>query len=434
MQAVIMAGGKGTRLRSITNDEIPKPMVKICGKPILQWQIENLHSNGINDFFLIIGHLGEKIKEYFHDGSKFGVKIKYYEEVVPLGTAGALPYIERLLEQNFLLVLGDLIFDVDISRIIDIHIKNQALATLMVHPNTHPKDSDIVLCNSENRITGFLGKNEQRNFWYKNRVNAGIYVINKNIIKNIPKGRSVDLEKDVLIPKTIRGECVYCYSTSEYLRDVGTPERIVAAEKDIFNGYIKSRNLKNKQKCIFLDRDGTINKYCGLLFKEEQFKLEKDVVEAIKMINESGYLAIVITNQPVVARGLCSVEDIENIHNKMETLLGEAGAYLDDVVFCPHHPDKGYEGENSTYKIKCHCRKPDIGMIEFCLKKFNIDLNTSWFVGDTTVDIKTGKNAELNTALVLTGEAGNDKKYDVQPDIVGSNLLEVIKKILGVKK
>ena len=236
---------------------------------------------------------------------------------------------------------------------------------------------------------------------------------------------------------------MYCYSTSEYLRDVGTPERIVAAEKDIFNGYIKSRNLKNKQKCIFLDRDGTINKYCGLLFKEEQFKLEKDVVEAIKMINESGYLAIVITNQPVVARGLCSVEDIENIHNKMETLLGVGGLFessftynQEKLVFqlVRHHPDKGYEGENSTYKIKCHCRKPDIGMIEFCLKKFNIDLNTSWFVGDTTVDIKTGKNAELNTALVLTGEAGNDKKYDVQPDIVGSNLLEVIKKILGVKK
>lgn len=434
MQAVIMAGGKGTRLLSITNDEIPKPMVKVCGKPILQWQIENLHSNGIDDFLLVIGHLGEKIKEYFKDGSRFGVTIKYYEETIPLGTAGSLPYIGDSLEENFLLVLGDLIFDVDISRILEIHQRNNALATLMVHPNTHPNDSDIVLCNSENKITGFLSKNGQRSFWYKNRVNAGIYIINKNIIKNISKGKSVDLEKDVLMPLANKGENLYCYSTSEYLRDVGTPERIAAAEMDIINGYVKSRNLRNKQKCIFLDRDGTINKYCGLLFKEEAFILEETVVEAIKKINESGYLAIVITNQPVVARGLCSVDDVENIHNKMETLLGEAGTYLDYIVFCPHHPDKGYDGENPVYKIKCNCRKPNIGMIEFCTKKFNIDLNSSWLIGDTTVDIKTGKNAKLNTALVLTGEAGSDKKYDVQPDVIGKNLLEVVQKILGGNK
>jgi histidinol-phosphate phosphatase family protein len=179
-----------------------------------------------------------------------------------------------------------------------------------------------------------------------------------------------------------------------------------------------------------MDRDGTINVYKGLLYKEEDFCFETGAIEAIRLINDMGLLAVVATNQPVVARGLCVIEDVENIHNKMKTLLGQSGAILDRVLFCPHHPDKGYPEENPAYKIPCDCRKPGTGMFDTCITDFNIDIGNSWMIGDSTTDIQSGKNAGLNTALVLTGEAGKDKKYDVRADIICENLLEAVHEIL----
>lgn len=166
------------------------------------------------------------------------------------------------------------------------------------------------------------------------------------------------------------------------------------------------------------------------MYNEDDFELETDVVEAIKQINHSEWLCIVVTNQPVVARGLCEIEDVENIHRKMATLLGKEGVYLDAVKYCPHHPDKGYPEENVAYKIKCHCRKPDIGMLLESAEEYNIDLKKSWMIGDTTIDIQTGINAGMHTALVLTGEAGKDGKYAVQAEEEGKNLLEVVNKII----
>ena len=150
-----------------------------------------------------------------------------------------------------------------------------------------------------------------------------------------------------------------------------------------------------------------------------------------RLLNRSGYLAIVATNQPAVARGMCGMTDVEEIHRKLATLLGQEGAYLDGIVFCPHHPDKGYPEENPAYKIPCRCRKPDTGMLTACAAAYNIDLSQSWMVGDTTVDIQTGLNAGTHTALVLTGEAGKDGKYDVQPQRIGADLLDVVKQIIG---
>ncbi len=167
------------------------------------------------------------------------------------------------------------------------------------------------------------------------------------------------------------------------------------------------------------------------MYQEEEFELEACALEAIRKINKSGYLAVVVTNQPVVARGLCEIEDVERIHKKLATLLGREGVYLDDILFCPHHPDKGFPEENQAYKIPCECRKPKTGMIQKAAAKFNIDLDNSWIIGDTTMDLQTGVNAGLHTALVLTGTAGKDGKYDVKPELVGRDLLDTVEKILS---
>ena len=148
---------------------------------------------------------------------------------------------------------------------------------------------------------------------------------------------------------------------------MGTPDRYYSVIEDIHSGKVAAKNLARKQKAIFLDRDGTINKYVGFLTNIDEFELLPGVIEAIKKINASGYLAIVVTNQPVIARGEVSYGELEEIHNKMETLLGQKGAYLDAIFYCPHHPHKGYEGERPEYKIECECRKPKPGMLLACL-------------------------------------------------------------------
>ena len=430
MQAVIMAGGKGTRLSSVTKDLLPKPMVDVLGKPLLEWQVECLKQYGITEICFIIGHLGHVIKNYFGDGSAFNFKASYIEEKEPLGTAGALFYLKNWLNSSdFLLVFGDVFFNIDLDRMVKFHKYNHSVATLFVHPNSHPFDSDLVIMDSESRILKFDSKHNVRNYWYNNCVNAGFYIFNKDICNKIVEPVKTDLEKDILTKMIENGEKIYGYKSPEYIKDIGTVERINAAIHDIQSGFINKRCLTNKQKCIFLDRDGTINKLKGLLADIDQFELEDDVGDAIKLVNNSEWLCIVVTNQPVVARGLCSIQDVEEIHKKMYTLLGVKGAYLDDVVFCPHHPDKGYKGENPLYKIKCHCRKPDTGMLKDCAKRYNIDLSRSWMVGDTTVDLQTGLNAGMHTALVLTGEAGKDGKYDVVADITGKTLRQVIESI-----
>lgn len=431
--AVIQAGGKGTRMQSLTKDLIPKPMLLLNGKPMLQWQIEDLARLGVEDFIIVIGHLGDKVKEYFKDGKDLKVKISYIEEKEPLGSAGALFYAKQYISNdNFILVYGDVMLSVDWNRMALFHESNNSMATLLAHPNGHPYDSDLLLIDSKGVVSGIDSKQNIRDYWYNNCVNAGVYILSTQILNGFISAQKKDLEKDILLPLMKTG-LVYGYMTPEYVKDAGTPERFENVSIEQKNGIWEKKNLINKQRCIFLDRDGTVNKHKGLIFSDEDLELEEGVVQAIKQINASGYLAILITNQPVVARGLCDIKDVEYIHKKLQTLLGNEGAYIDDISFCPHHPDKGYPEENPKYKIVCECRKPATGMIDKMAQKYNIDLSKSWMIGDTTMDIQTGINAGVKTALVLTGEAGNDGKYKVESDIIGSDLLNVVNQILNME-
>lgn len=431
MQAVIMAGGKGTRLVSITKDEIPKPMAPILGRPLLEWQIDVLKRNGVRDICFVTGHLGEKIKEHFGNGNGFDVQISYIEEKEPLGTAGAFYYLkEWLTGTSFYLIFGDVFFDIDLNRMQAFHQDKQAEATLFVHPNSHPFDSDLVKMDEEGKVFAFDSKHNVRNYWYDNCVNAGLYLLNTSICDRVSAPVKTDLEKQVLSEMIAGGHAVYGYRSPEYIKDIGTAERITSVIQDIENGFIAARSLKHRQKCIFLDRDGTVNKWKGLLYHVGEFELENTVIEALRLINHSEWLCIVVTNQPVVARGLCSMDDVREIHRKLSSLLGKEGVYIDDIRFCPHHPDKGYPEENPVYKTACRCRKPDIGMLDACAEQYNIDLSASWMIGDTTTDIQTGINAGTHTALVRTGEAGRDGKYDVVPEVAGDTLLAVVTQIL----
>jgi len=401
-----MAGGKGTRVSSIASD-IPKPMIPICEKPILEHQIECLKRNSLTDIVLVIGHLGQHIIDYFGDGSSFGCNITYFTETEPLGTAGALYKLDNLTK-DFLLLNGDVIFDMDFSRMINFHKEKNALVTLAVHPNNHPFDSALIISNSENQVTGWINKEDERT-WYKNMVNAGVHLISTDFLDNFPQAKEkVDLDRDMLKANIKCGK-IFAYSTPEYIKDMGTPERFNQVTSDIKNGIVHGKNLSVKQKAVFLDRDGTINTLSSFLTKPEEFELIDGTAEAIKIINRLGYLAIVITNQPVIARGDVDFETLDLIHMKMETELGKQGAYLDDIFYCPHHPDKGFEGERKEYKIDCDCRKPKPGMILKAAEKYNIDLSQSYMVGDHKRDIECGINAGCFPVFLTCGEG---KKED----------------------
>ena len=424
MIAVIMAGGKGTRIASI-NSLVPKPMIKIFNKPILQYQIETLKNQGIKDFILVVGHLKEQIVDYFKSGESFGVNIEYIEETTPLGTAGSLFYLKNRINEDFLLLNGDTLFNIDINRFYETHKNNNGLVTILTHPNSHPYDSGIIVSDDKGLVLKWYTKEEERTY-YKNRVNAGFHMISPKLLSRFNEVKKLDLDRDVLKP-LIEEKQLYIYDSSEYILDMGTPERYYQAKNDIENKLIDKKCFVNKQKAIFLDRDGTINKYKGFITNIDDFELLPGVSEAIKKINHSEYLCIVITNQPIIARGEATVEDLEEIHNKMETLLGRDGAYIDKIYYCPHHPDKGFEGERVEYKIDCSCRKPKPGLVLQAQKDFNIDLANSYFIGDSKRDIECGKNAHTKTILLNENLEDKENSY---PDEICYNLLEAIEKIL----
>ena len=336
-----MAGGKGTRIQSVASD-IPKPMIKINKIPVLEREILSLRDQGFKDLIITVSHLGSIIMDYFGNGSKFGVKIQYYDEKTPLGNAGALFKLRDQLTEPFLLLNADAIFDVDFKRFVTFHYSHGGLVTLFTHPNNHPYDSGLIIADKNGMVEKWLAKEDARPRYYRNRVNAGLHVIDPKVLDQItvdvnmigtinPKtGKmfKIDLDRQILKPLSGTGK-MFCYDSPEYVKDMGTPERFQQVEKDFIEGKVEAKNLSKKQKAVFLDRDGTINVYKGFLRNIEEFELIPGIETAIKKINDSGYLTIVVTNQPVIARGEIKWNELEEIHNKMETELGKAGAYLD---------------------------------------------------------------------------------------------------------
>ena len=419
MKLVIIAGGKGTRLGL---EDIPKPMVKLDGIPLLEHQINLAKRYEIKEIFILSGHLSEVIMDYFGNGEKFGVNITHIVEPSPLGTAGSMKLLENLIDERFIVFYGDVVMDFDIYSFIDFDKKHpHSLASIIVHPNDHPYDSDLVEMDKENRVVKFHPKPHSPHLYYSNIVNAAVYILSPEILKYIPTNESTDFGKHIF-PKIIKeGEKVYAYKTPEYIKDIGTLDRLGKAEGDFVSGKISRLNKNNKRKAVFLDRDGVINIEKGNLSNIDEFELLDSVEEAVKKINKSEFLAVLITNQPVIAKGMLSEGGLLQIHKKMETLLGNKRAYLDEIYFCPHHPDKGFDGEVKELKIDCECRKPKPGMLLTASKSLNIDLEHSWMIGDREIDLLAGKNAGCKTVHL-----SNNPIKSEHADVQCNNLLEAV--------
>ena len=406
MKVVIIAGGQGTRIASV-NSEIPKAMIPINGKPIIEYQVELAKRYGFNDFLFIIGYLGDQIESYFQDGSQWGVHISYFRETTPLGTAGALGLLRDQLTEDFFVFYGDTVMDFDMLHMLNYHRANQADATLFLHPNDHPYDSDIVDIDAQGKVRGFHHKPHPEGFIAHNMVNAALFIFSPKILTAIEPGVKCHIEKHVLPRCIASGMNLYGYVSAEYIKDMGTPDRYYAVCDDVVSGKVARLNRAYARPAVFLDRDGVINYEVDLLHRVEQMQLIPGAAEAIHRINQMGYLAIVVTTQPVIARNLCSFEELEQIHMQMETLLGHEHAYVNAIYYCPHHPDAGYPEERKEYKITCNCRKPAPGMLLQAAKDWNIDLKNSYMIGDSQRDVEAGNNAGvMQSILIPTNQVG----------------------------
>lgn len=429
-QVAILAGGLGTRLKEKSGDT-PKPMVEVLGIPILEHQIKLCVKYGFTRIALLLHYQHQIIESYFGDGAKFGAFIVYVIERDPRGTAGALKDALIYLDDVFLVLYADTYADVNLSSFWSYHIKKSSSGTLFLHPNDHPQDSDIVKVDDQGFVSAIIPYPRHSTIQCRNLVNAALYILERDSLKSIiPDSGKFDLAKDIFPEMLRRKFSLTSYISPEYIKDMGTPDRLKRVEQDIISGLTERMSDRDLRPAVFIDRDGTINQEVNHLHRPEQIELISGVGEAIQSLNQAGYLAVGVTNQPVLARGDVDLIGLDTIHARLDQLLGEKRAFLDGLYVCPHHPDAGFAGEIAELKIKCDCRKPETGLIDRAVRELSVDRRKSWMIGDTTSDVLAGKRAGIKTILVRTGYAGLDGKQHVNADYVMPDLKSAVDFIL----
>ena len=430
MQVVIVAGGKGTRLRERLGD-LPKPMAPVDGKPLVEHQVELARRHGCDDIVLLLGYGAKYIRNYFGDGSRWNVGIRYFEENKPLGTAGAVLAVLPELAARFTVMYGDTMLNIDLRRFWQAHEDSGVDASLFLHPNDHPKDSDLVELDELSRVRAFHPYPHDPSRYYRNLVNAALYVLNRDALAPwCGCSAFPDFGKHFFPHLLQHGLKLFGYSSAEYIKDAGTPERLDKVNADYAAGRIARGSFETASPAVFVDRDGTLNREVSYIRTPAELEVIEGVPAAIRRLNRAGVRVVVVTNQPVVARGECTEAGLASIHAKLETVLGTEGAYLDAIYYCPHHPHRGYLGERRELKIACRCRKPATGMIDKAVRDLNLDLARCWMVGDSTRDIAMAARAGIRSILLETGHAGADKTYPVQADFTRPDMAAAVDSIL----
>lgn len=429
-QAVILAGGLGTRLRTVIGN-VPKALAEVGGKPVLGHQLDLCRRHGFDNVLLLLGHGAEAVRDYVGDGSRFGLSCQSVIEDKPLGTAGAVLAAKSLLQDNFLVMYCDTMLDIDLDRFWRFADKRQASAALLVHPNDHPFDSDLVVTDADDRITGFSRWRED-GAPLRNLASAALYVMNEKALEKVrPREGAFDFGRHVFPELVAQGEMLVAYRSVEYIKDLGTPERLEKVNRDLSVGKVDPSRSGRPRPAVFLDRDGVINVERNGVLDPSQMELVPGAAEGLRLLNKAGLATIVVTNQPFVSHGTLSESALDAVHAAMERDLARGHAYVDAIYYCPHHPHKGYEGERAELKIECDCRKPKPGMIFRAAEGLHLDLPNSWMIGDRTGDIEAARRAGLRSVLVRGGYGGKDGANAVAPDFTFDDLHEAARFIVS---
>ncbi len=390
---VITLGGKGTRLRDITLDT-PKPLWELCGKHTLERCVKVLNDQGLSDFIWIINYRSELfVEEAKKIEKKYKVNINIHKEEVPLGEAGSLLKIIELLSDNFLFINGDIIFDIDIKRLFEFHLFNKSDISFITHLTNHPEDSDCITETSSLRINQYKLKNEKSKIGNFYLGNAGIALINKevcNFVQNISsnKNRNLSLFRDFIIVGHQNNLKVFSYKTSEYIKDMGTPDRLKMVTNDLNNCIVTKNSYRNIQTALFLDRDNTLieceeGRYIN---STDQVNLFEERIKKIANIALNFNLVVLVTNQPQIAMGKVSYQTVIDINSKLILLCQKKGLFISSCYICPHHNHSGFKGEVESLKTNCFCRKPMPGMFLEASYNRNISLERSLLIGDSWRD------------------------------------------------
>ena len=431
-QAVILAGGKGTRLASVLNG-LPKPLVDVCGKPLLLHQLELLCAHGFTDAVVMVNHRAEAIREWLN-GVDLPISVRLIDDGEPRGTAGAVLAALRDLEPEFLVMYGDTMLCVDLTRFWAWHrAVPGADVSLFLHPNDHPHDSDLVETDEAGRIIAFHAYPHPPDAWLPNLVNAALYVVRRESLRAwVDSAGPLDFGKDLFPRMLAAGATLRGYASPEYIKDAGTPDRLERVRNALTSGAIRRASLNETQRAVFLDRDGTLNVEHGLIRRAEDLEVFPFAGSAIRRLNEAEWRTVLVSNQPVIARGEVTEAELRHIHARLETEIGRDHAYFDRIYICPHHPDRGFPGERIELKIRCDCRKPEPGLIFNAQKDLNIDLARSWYIGDSTADLGAAEKAGVSSILVETGHGGLDRRYPHEARFTVANVSEAAAFILDV--
>ena len=392
---VIVAGGLGTRLGEASRS-CPKPMLPIGGMPLIARQIEQFRRAGIERVVILAGHRAEVIEAQVQAWSDERCRVEVVVESRPLGSGGCL----QLVPGNGprVVAFGDVVFEMDLRALVQAHVENRARVTAVVHPNDHPHDSDLAELDPDGRLVALHTKPHPLGLEVRNLVTAGVFVIDAALTRALPRDRKLDLVHDILFRAHRDGERIYGYETAEYLKDMGTPSRYRRVCDDWARGLVQG--AARARRTAFVDRDGTINRHVGYVSRPEQIELLPGVGAAIRSLNRAGVQVVVVTNQPVVARGMCDEAQLRAIHARLEGQLGAEGAYLDRLYYCPHHPHRGFEGERVELKIECDCRKPGPGLLVRAMDELRVDVGSSAMFGDSLCDAQAGMRAGVEPILL----------------------------------
>ena len=410
--------------------DLPKPLVDVDGQPLLKRQLRKLEEAGFDEAVVLVNHQASFIRDFL-SSADLTISTRVIDDGEPRGTAGAVLAILDALEPRFLVVYGDTLFNVDFDRFERFHRNSSAAASLLLHPNDHPEDSDLVELDEARRIVGFHPYPHPKDSWLPNLVNAALYFVeNKALRPYCGLASPQDFAKDLFPRMVADGQTLAGYSSSEYIKDLGTPVRLDKATLALRQGVVDRASYSVAQRAVFIDRDGTVNRENGFIRRAEDLEVFPFVGPALKRLNDREYRAVLVTNQPVIARGEASMADLRRIHGRLDAEVAFSKAYFDAQYICPHHPDAGYPGEVAKLKVKCDCRKPRPGLVLQAMADMNIDPSRSWLVGDSTADFGAAAAAGVRSIGVKTGQGGQDGKYPFGPSMWASDFSAAVELIL----
>jgi len=376
IDAVILVGGKGSRLGYLTK-KTPKPLLKINDQIFLDVLIAKLIKYNFDKIYLLCSFKKEKFFELYKNKSVHNSKIICIDEGIAKGTGGALYKLKKIIKKDFLLINGDTYFDINISTILDNKFKNNICTMALTSNHGHKKNIKInnIKVNKNNII--HFTKNSS------NLMNGGIYFFKKKIFKFITKKKSSlenDILKNLIIKKKIHGIIF-----NEKFIDIGSHESIK---------FLKKNTNFLKQKAIFLDRDGVINKLRknDYIKSYDEFKFLPGVIEGIKYINKKNYLIIIITNQACIGKSIITEKKLNSIHTEMKkNIKSKNNAYVDDIYYSPYYR----YSNNIKYRLNEIDRKPNPGMLIKAVNKWNINTKKSIFIGDNHTDYQSAKKMNI---------------------------------------